>query len=60
MDEIPGTLDLIPSPSHAGVMAWCFRTINTLKDLELDHRSISIFDADLIRVDAGEPDAVCP
>ena len=55
MDKIPGTLDLIPSLSHAGVMAWCFRTISTLKDLELDHRTISIFDADLIRVDAGNP-----
>ena len=40
---------------HSGVMAWCFRTINKFKELDLDHNKISIFDADRIRLELENP-----
>ena len=42
-------------PEHAGMMAWTFRVINQFKEADLDHRNISIFEADRIRLDVPNP-----
>ena len=45
---------------HAAVLAWCYRTINTLKDLGYDYREISIFQADAIRLTVENPRRFVP
>ena len=39
----------------AGVMAWCYRAINKFKELGCDHKKISVFEADRIRLELENP-----
>lgn len=58
LDSRESTLELFVE--HAGVLAWCWRTINTLKELGHDYRAISIFEADAIRVTVENPRRFVP